>query len=382
MSTAPASAMTGSAEEPYNVMVVDDSAVIRGFFRRALESDPSIKVVASAGNGQFAVENVGRHDLDVIVLDIEMPVMDGMTALPKLLAKDPTVKVVMASTLTEKNADISLKALAAGAADYIPKPSTANEIHSAQGFKRDLVSKVKALAAARRAKNPKSSARAAQPAAAKPAAAKPAAAPAGPIALRAPSEVTPTVLAIGSSTGGPQALMDVIGALGEDFELPIFITQHMPEKFTAILAEHLGKLAQRDAAEGVDGEVVRPGRIYVAPGNFHMVIESNGTEKVIRITSTPPENYCRPAVDPMLRSLAKVYGNKVLTVILTGMGHDGTAGSEEIVKAGGTVLAQDEETSVVWGMPGSVAKAGVCSSILPLDRIAAHVHKLSGRSPA
>jgi len=376
MPAAPASAIAGSGDDSINVMVVDDSAVIRGFFRRALESEPSIKVVASAGNGQFAIESLGRHDVDVIVLDIEMPVMDGMTALPKLLAEDPTVKVIMASTLTDENADISLKALAAGAADYIPKPSTASEIHSAQGFKHDLVAKVKALGQARRAKRPARSAIAPQRPVATPAPPP----PSGPIALRPPSQAMPTVLAIGSSTGGPQALIEMIGGLGDDFDLPILITQHMPQKFTAILAEHLRKIAHRDSAEGVDGEFVRPGRIYVAPGNFHMVVERSGANNVIRIVSTQPENYCRPAVDPMLRSLARVYGDKVLTVILTGMGHDGTAGCEQIVAAGGTVLAQDEETSVVWGMPGSAAKAGVCAAVLPLNKLAAHVRMLSGRS--
>ncbi len=370
MSTAPASTVSGSEAEPYYVMVVDDSAVIRGFFRRALESDPSIKVIASAGNGQFALDNMGRHDIDVIVLDIEMPVMDGLTALPKLLAIDPTVKVVMASTLTEKNADISLQALSKGAADYIPKPSTANEIHSAQGFKRELIEKVKALGMARRDRAP--GAAAAAPAAGK-------GLHAGPIALCSPSAATPTVLAIGSSTGGPQALMKMVGGLGADFDLPIFITQHMPEKFTAILAEHLGNVSGREAAEGVDGEVVKPGRIYVAPGNHHMLVKRQGAEIIIRIASTEPENFCRPAVDPMLRTVAEVYRDKVLSVILTGMGQDGKIGSQAIVDAGGTVLAQDEATSVVWGMPRAAATAGVCAAVLPLEKIAAHVRKLSGR---
>ncbi len=374
MSTAPATAVAEVPAEPYNVMVVDDSAVIRGFFRRALESDTSIKVVASAGNGQYALDNMARHNIDVIVLDIEMPVMDGMTALPKLLALDRTVKVVMASTLTEKNADISLQAMAKGAADYIPKPSTANEIHSAQGFKRELIEKVKALGKARRAR----------PAHARAAAGGAPAAGTGvqqgPVALRSPSAVTPTVFAIGSSTGGPQALMTLVGGLGPDFELPILITQHMPEKFTAILAEHLGKSAGRAAAEGVDGEAVKPGQIYVAPGNYHMLVVRQSGGNIIRITSTEPESYCRPAVDPMLRSVAEVYGDKALCVILTGMGQDGKHGGQEVVAAGGTVVAQDEASSVVWGMPGAAAAAGICSAVLPLESIAAHVRRLSGRS--
>lgn len=367
MSTAPASTMPDSESEPYNVMVVDDSAVIRGFFRRALESDPSIKVIASAGNGQYALDNMARHDdIDVIVLDIEMPVMDGMTALPKLLEMDPTVKVVMASTLTEKNADISLQALSKGAADYIPKPSTANEIHSAQGFKRELIEKVKALGMSRRVRAPGAPAVRKAP-------------QTSPIVLCSPSDKTPSVLAIGSSTGGPQALMKMVGGLGADFDLPIFITQHMPAKFTAILAEHLGKVSSSEAAEGVDGDVVKPGRIYVAPGDHHMLVKRRGAEIIIHITSTAPENFCRPAVDPMLRSIAETYRDKVLGVILTGMGQDGRIGGQAVVDAGGTVLAQDEATSVVWGMPGAAATAGVCAAVLPLEKIAAHVRRLSGR---
>ncbi len=377
MSTAPASAVIGSEAEPYNVMVVDDSAVIRGFFRRTMESDPDIEVVASAGNGQLALDTMDRRDIDVIVLDIEMPVMDGMTALPKLLAEDPTVKIIMASTLTVKNADISLKALALGASDYIPKPSTASEIHSAQVFKRELIEKIKALGEARRIqvggkprKGGKKRASVAKP---EPVAAK-------PIVLRSPSMVTPSVLAIGSSTGGPQALMTVVEGLGHDFSTPILITQHMPEKFTAIMAEHLGKIAKRESAEGIDGELVKSGRIYVAPGNFHMTVERKGAENFIRITDAPPENYCRPSVDPMLRSMAPIYGNRLFTVILTGMGHDGLVGGEAVVEAGGTVLAQDEASSVVWGMPGAVATAGVCTAIVPLNDIATHLRRVFGRS--
>lgn len=376
MSSAPASAVLGSEAEPYNVMVVDDSAVIRGFFRRTMESDPDIEVVASAGNGQIALDTMDRQDIDVIVLDIEMPVMDGMTALPKLLAEDPTVKIIMASTLTVKNADISLKALALGAADYIPKPSTASEIHSAQVFKRELVEKIKALGQARRGQiggKPRKVGKK------RPLVAKKAPAAAKPIVLRSPSMVTPSVLAIGSSTGGPQALMTVIEGLGQDFNTPILITQHMPEKFTAILAEHLGKIANRESGEGVDGELIKPGRIYVAPGNFHMLVEHKGTQKFIRITATPAENYCRPSVDPMLRSMAPIYGKRLLTVILTGMGHDGLSGGEVVVEAGGTVLAQDEASSVVWGMPGAVATAGVCAAVMPLDKIAAHLRRVFGR---
>lgn len=380
MALASAAAETDTVDSPYNVMVVDDSAVIRGFFRRALESDPVIKVVASAGNGQSALDCMRKHDLDVVVLDIEMPVMDGMTALPKMLEMDPTIKVVMASTLTEKNANISMQALANGAADYIPKPSTASELHSAQGFKRDLIEKVKALGMARRGRSGHPAPQAARAAQSQARASALAPATPGPIELRTPSAVQPVVLAIGSSTGGPQALMKVVGGLSSNFDLPILITQHMPVKFTAILAVHLGKSTGRVSAEGVDGEKIKPNRIYVAPGDFHMLVERSGADNIIRIVSTPPANYCRPAVDPMFSSIAGVYGAKVISVILTGMGRDGMVGGGVIADAGGTVVAQDEATSVVWGMPGAVAHAGVCAAVLPLDQIGGYVQKLCGRS--
>ncbi len=373
MPPASVAAAQAAAVAPYRVMLVDDSAVIRGFFRRTLETDPEIEVVASVDNGQFALDSMQRHEIDVVVLDIEMPVMDGLTALPKLLAADRTVKIIMASTLTLKNADISLKALAAGAADYIPKPLSASEIHSAQVFKRDLVEKVKALGAARR--------RNLVPARARDRAPKTVASPlaAAPYTLRDPSTAEPVVLGIGSSTGGPQALLEVIGGLPKDFNLPILVTQHMPATFTSILAEHIAAAAGRPAAEGKTGDPLERGHVYIAPGDHHMLVERDGAERVIRLTRSPPENYCRPSVDPMFASMAKIYGRNLLCAILTGMGHDGLVGAKAVIEAGGSILAQDEASSVVWGMPGAVATAGLCSAVLPLDEIALHVGKLSGR---
>ena len=360
---------------PYRVMLVDDSAVIRGFFRRTLEADPEIEVVASVGNGQFALDSMQRHEFDVVVLDIEMPVMDGLTALPKLLAADRTVKIIMASTLTLKNADISLKALAAGAADYIPKPIAASEIHSAQVFKRDLIEKVKALGAARRRK-PMPARAPARDRAPVTVATPPKAAS---YTLREASMAEPMVLGIGSSTGGPQALLKVIGGLPKDFNLPILVTQHMPATFTSILAEHIATAAGRPAAEGKTGDPVERGHVYIAPGDHHMVVERHGVECVLRLTQSAPENYCRPSVDPMFTSMAKIYGRNLLCTMLTGMGQDGLAGANAVIDEGGSLLAQDEATSIVWGMPGVVAMAGLCSAVLPLDEIASHIGKLSGR---
>ncbi len=368
----------GRAAHPYRLMVVDDSAVIRGLLTRSLEADPEVEVLASASNGEMALNALSRHDVEIVILDIEMPVMDGLTALPKMLALKPGLKVIIASTLTRRGADISMKALAAGAADYLTKPG-ASALTSADEFKRELLAKVKALGQARR--------RAAGAAAPQMLARAPGALEAPPpepqrrvMALRNAAREPPEVFAIGSSTGGPQALFRVMGALKGALKLPIFITQHMPATFTTILAEHVGRASGYVSAEGVDGEPVRGGRVYVAPGDFHMTIENAHGEKVVRLLKTPPENFCRPSVDPMLRSLVAVYGGRVLALILTGMGHDGLEGGKRVVEAGGTLVAQDEATSVVWGMPGAVAMAGLCSAVLPLDEIGPVIGKLAARA--
>ncbi len=369
----------GTASTPVRVMVVDDSHVIRGLLSRTLDSDPGIKVVVTAANGKAAVDEIAKHDVDVVVLDIEMPVMDGMTALPLLVAAKPGVQVIMASTLTLKGASISMKALSRGAVDYVPKPTSTGEINSAEGFKRELVSKVKSWGIAGRRKRPAGTAGAA-PAAMSQVKRLYAA---GPIKLRdMPMLFRPDCIAIGSSTGGPQALFKVFQMLGKVPNLPIFVTQHMPATFTTILAEHLAQASGMPAAEAKDGEAVQAGRIYVAPGDFHMTVSMEGARKVLRLDRNPPENFCRPAVDPMLRSLAKVYGGKVLTLILTGMGQDGMKGGKDIVEAGGVVVAQDEGTSVVWGMPGAATGAGLCSAVLPLSDIAPFLRKTLSRMAA
>lgn len=382
MTTATATETTpavGDVDGPYRVMIVDDSAVIRGVFRKTLESDPEISVVASVGNGQFALDAVKRHPVEVVVLDIEMPVMDGMTALPELLKLDPEIKVIMASTLTLQNAGISLQALQAGAADYIPKPTSKSEIHSSDNFKRELVDKIKALGLARRGRSPQTKATVS------PAAKASTDTPApprknAPLTFREPSATPPRLIAIGSSTGGPQALQSLVGGLKNDLDLPILITQHMPATFTQLLAEHLAKTGQRPCCEAEDGMPVEPGKTYVAPGGFHMVAEKQGGGVVLRLNTDPPENFCRPAVDPMLRSLADIYQNALLVVILTGMGQDGLKGSQSVIDAGGTVIAQDEASSVVWGMPGAVSLAGLCSDVSPLSDLPSRVMRLCGRS--
>lgn len=372
------------------VMLVDDSAVIRGLVTRALESDPEIQVVASVSDGQMAVNTVKRQTIDVAVVDIEMPVMDGLTALPLLLQASPGLQVIIASTLTRKNAEISLKALRAGARDYVTKPSSTGELTNAQGFQQELIAKVRALAGPRRSPRSDIGGRPAPAHAPAPGAAGEAHAPerhslhprlvkGGPIALRAGAIEVPEVLAIGSSTGGPQALFTVLGGLRPDLRQPILITQHMPATFTTILAEHLARVTNRPCQEGKDGEAIQPGHVYVAPGDFHMIVEAQGAQRVLRLTKSPPENFCRPSVDPMLRSLAAIYGRRLLVTILTGMGQDGLRGSEAVVAAGGAIIAQDEATSVVWGMPGAVSAAGICHAVLPVGEIAGFITRHAGR---
>ena len=351
-------------------MVVDDSAVIRGLITRIIEADPQLRVVASVSDGQRAVRSLSTTSIDVIILDIEMPVMDGLTALPELLKADPGIKVIMASTLTVRNADTSMRAMSLGAADYLAKPTSSGEINGREEFGRSLIEKVRTLGMARRNSRAPvvTSERRPTPAVR--------IHPSQSIELRPPSRVKPRVLALGSSTGGPQALFKVLGALAGRIELPVLLTQHMPATFTKILAQHVAQNTSWSCAEATDGQPIEPGCVHVAPGDFHMVAEMRGHAPVLRLITTPPENFCRPSVDPMLRSLADIYGSSVLTVILTGMGTDGLKGSQYLAEKGGTILAQDEATSVVWGMPGAVATNGLCSAVLPIERLADCVVKL------
>ncbi|HWW48549.1 MAG TPA: chemotaxis response regulator protein-glutamate methylesterase [Xanthobacteraceae bacterium] len=358
------------------VMVVDDSAVIRGMVSRWIEAEPDLSVVASVRTGQDAVNQLLRANPDVVVLDIEMPDMDGITALPLLLAKKPELVVIMASTLTRRNAEISFKALALGASDYIPKPESTRDNSTVDLFKNELVTKIRSFVARKRRfgrREPAAPVAGPVPAAIREV-------PAGgrrPLQLRPFSTCVPRVLLIGSSTGGPQALLSTVAELGAVIDrAPVLITQHMPPMFTTILAEHLTRASRRPALEGVDGEVVKPGRIYLAPGKYHMRVERRGVETVIKLDDGPPVNFCKPAVDPLFDSAAQVWQAGCLGVVLTGMGADGMRGGRTIVAAGGSIIAQDEATSVVWGMPGAVAQDGLCSAILPLDQVGPRVSRL------
>jgi two-component system chemotaxis response regulator CheB len=372
-----------SRPDAIRVMVVDDSVVVRGLVARWLEEDKDIVVVGTPRNGKIAVESVARLDPDVIILDVEMPEMDGLEALPLLLRAKPGIAVIMASTLTRRNAEISLKAIQLGARDYVPKPEGNAGVTTSTDFRREIVEKVKALGNRQRNRRPVAApVTGAAPATARLAAASPSSRPAavsdaaGRMVLRPFSTVVPRILAIGSSTGGPQALMDMLKACPSIFaRVPVVITQHMPPTFTAILAEHISKAVGIDAQEAREGEPLRANRIYVAPGGLHMVL-ARGAETVIRLLDTPPVNFCRPAVDPLFESVAAIYGPATLAVVLTGMGHDGARGAGHIANAGGTVIAQDEATSVVWGMPGATAQSGVAAAVLPLPSIAPKIVQL------
>jgi two-component system chemotaxis response regulator CheB len=368
-------------------MVVDDSAVIRGLISRWIGAEPDMEVAASLRTGLDAVNQLERIRPDVAVLDIEMPELDGISALPQLLAKKRDLIVIMASTLTRRNAEISFKALSLGASDYIPKPETTREPAAADIFHHDLIQKIRTFGAkVRRASTSPSRPFTAQPTLApvpEPAH-RPAPHPVGS-ALPAQTNVktrpfsphAPRVLLIGSSTGGPQALMSVITELGPVIDrFPVLITQHMPPTFTTILAEHLARSSKRPAHEALDGEVIKPGTIYLAPGGRHMRVVRHGVDAVIALDDGPPVNFCKPAVDPLFTSATEVWQTGTFAAILTGMGSDGMRGGKDIIAAGGNVIAQDEATSVVWGMPGAAANAGICSAILPLNQIAPKIVRL------
>jgi two-component system chemotaxis response regulator CheB len=385
-----ASTAAVSGQAPIRVMVVDDAVVVRGLVSRWIEEEPGLEVVASLRTGRQAVDQVERTNPDVVILDVEMPDLDGLSALPLLLERKRDLVVIMASTLTRRNAEVSLKALSFGAADYIPKPETNREVTTSATFRRDLIEKIRQLGGRRR-RTAGAPAPVRRPVEVPDAPVRspveartsieimPAPAPAAQpgIKLRPFSTVVPRVLLIGSSTGGPQALTALMSRIVPVIDrVPVLITQHMPPTFTTILAEHLARACGRPAREPTDGETVAAGTVFLAPGGRHMRVAKRDGRVVVALDDGPPVNFCKPAVDPLFHSAVEVWGNATLAVILTGMGSDGTRGAVDVVAHGGSVVAQDEATSVVWGMPGAAANAGVCSAVLPLDQIAPKVVRL------
>src|SRR5258706_2071223 len=358
--------------EKIRVLVVDDSVVIRRLVSDVLAADPAIEVVGIAANGRIALEKIKQLTPDLVTLDVEMPEMDGVQALKELRKFNQRLPVIMFSTLTERGAVTTMHAFAAGASDYVAKPSNVGSTTAAMARVRDeLIPKVKALCGYR-----------------------------GPARAQVASQVTLAarqkivslgavhphqrieILAIGVSTGGPNALAELMRGIPADLRVPIVVVQHMPPVFTRLLAERLGAKAAIPISEAVADTELMPGAVWIAPGDFHMVLEKSASGARIKLNQEQPENSCRPAVDPLFRSVAKIYRGASLGLILTGMGQDGLRRCQAISEAGGQVLVQDEASSVVSGRPGFVARAGLAVKVLPLSQIAGEiVHRASeGRS--
>jgi len=351
-------------------MVVDDSAAIRGTWARLVDAESDMSVVAAARNGRTALEILARRPVDVVLLDVEMPEMDGISALPHILHDRPHVRVIMASSLTQRGAEVTIRALSLGAADYVTKPSAASG-GGLEAVAAELLRKIRALA-------PHADTRvAADPGARTDSGGAPPAPVPGWRAPHVPAPL-PRAVVVASSTGGPKALTTVLANLPAEFPLPIVIVQHMPAMFTAMLAERLARESGRACAEAEGGQAPRAGHVYVAPGDRHLLLERRSGEVVLALSDDDPVNFCRPSADPLFRSAARVYGAAVVGVILTGMGHDGLEGARTLAEVGAPLLVQDEATSVVWGMPGAVVRAGLTSQVVPVDRIAAHIDRTVG----
>jgi two-component system chemotaxis response regulator CheB len=348
------------------VLVVDDAVVIRRVVPEEMEKDPELEVVGVAANGSIALAKLAQLNPDLVLLDVEMPVMNGLETLAALRKTHPKLPVIMFSTLTERGALITLDALALGASDYVTKPTSLGNGGSArQKIRDELIPKVKHLCG-----------RAPRPTPSKFAIVAPTstASPRPPSAERRPRASSPVeVVVVGSSTGGPNALAEVLPALPATFPVPVLIVQHMPPVFTRLLAGRLDTKSALHIEEAATGTRVVPGSVWLAPGDFHLGLRREGLGVVTVLHQAPPENFCRPAVDVLFRDAAAAYGPGVLAVVLTGMGQDGMRGCEAIRAAGGHVIAQDEASSVVWGMPGAVVTRHLADSVLPLDQIAGQI---------
>jgi two-component system chemotaxis response regulator CheB len=344
------------------LLIIDDSVVIRRMLAGCFDGNPDIEVVGTAADGHIGLAKLTQLNPDVVTLDMEMPVMDGLQTLAALRKTHRTLPVIMFSTLTERGASATLDALSLGANDYVTKPANVGSVGIAiQRVQEELVPKIRALCGHLTAAAPvRAVGKIAEP---------------RPVPSRAfASQID--ILTIGVSTGGPNALAALMPGLVKKFPVPIVIVQHMPALFTRLLAERITTVSGLFAREGQPGALLRPGEVWVAPGGFHMEVERKAGRVYLRTHEDPPENSCRPAVDVLFRSVARVYGQRSLAIVLTGMGQDGLRGCEHIGEAGGRVLVQDEATSVVWGMPGAVAQAGLADKILPLSDMADEINRL------
>jgi two-component system chemotaxis response regulator CheB len=336
------------------VLVVDDAVVMRRLISGVLESDPDLELAGVAANGKLALAKIPQVNPDIVTLDVEMPEMNGIETVEEIRKLYPKLPVIMFSTMTQRGAVATLDALARGATDYVTKPANIGSV--SEGITRlesELIPKIKAYTRGR---------------------SLPASAPIAktPAVAQAPAASAKcNILAIGSSTGGPNALHEIIPALPSDLPVPVVIVQHMPAVFTDLLATRLNEVSKLRVHEAKQAQAIERGNVYIAPGGKHMAVYAdNGTLRA-RLNEDPPENSCRPAVDVLFRSVAKVCGAGTVGAVLTGMGQDGMRGAQWIREAGGRVLAQDRESSVVWGMPGAVAEAGLADEIVPLSKVAA-----------
>lgn len=354
--------------ERIRVLIVDDSVVIRRLLSTIIDEDPELEIAGIAQNGLIALQRIRQLQPDIVTLDVEMPELDGLATLKELRVEHPDLPVVMFSTLTGRGAEATLTALALGASDYVTKPANVGSVSVAiERVREELIPKLKGLTRRK----------------------APMVFPRFERTVRAgrPTERV-DIVAIGSSTGGPNALSEVLKTIPADLPVPIVIVQHMPPVFTNFLASRLNDACAITVHEGEDGMRVQPGHAYIAPGDFHMTVRRGATGQLYLATNqAPPENFCRPAVDVLFRSVGATFGGNVLAVVLTGMGHDGRDGIVPLREAGAHVIVQDESTSVVWGMPGAVASAGLADEILPLPAIGPaltrrveHVNRLTAAS--
>jgi two-component system chemotaxis response regulator CheB len=346
------------------VLIADDAVVVRRMLGDILAGDAALEVAGAAANGRIALAKIPQVNPDVVILDVEMPEMDGLETLKALRRTHPFLPVIMFSTLTQRGAAATFDALSLGANDYVTKPANVGSAHRAiEQIRGELIPKIKMFGA--------KAARLEFPAALRP----------SPVAIPVAQHLAAPfrhagkveVVAIGVSTGGPNALTELIPAFSSDFPVPIVIVQHMPAIFTKLLAERLGARANIRVEEGAPGQAVQAGHAFIAPGNYHMVVQRHDGTVRIETNQDSAENSCRPAVDVLFRSVAETYGAGALGVVMTGMGQDGLRGSQRIREAGGQVFVQDEATSVVWGMPGFVAKAGLADKVLPLHELGSEI---------
>jgi len=355
-------------------MIADDSAVMRSLLRSVVSRDPGLEVAGTAADGESALSAIEILHPDLILLDVEMPVMDGLATLRKLRARGHKMPVIMCSSLTQRGAKVTIDALACGASDYVAKPTgQSGREESCRALSLELIPKIQTLT-----RQPQAPPTTVHPSALPPPHISPLAPP-----KAQPVSSTPVALAIGVSTGGPAALDILLPALPVTFPLPVLIVQHMPELFTRLFAERLNSRCPLPVREAAEGDPVRPGTIYIAKGNWHMEVLSGaraGSPFTLHLSQGPLENHCRPAVDVLFRSAAAAYGAGALAVVLTGMGSDGLLGCREICEHGGSVLAQDQATSTVWGMPGVVSNAGLAQKVLPLNAIAPEILRLASRA--